>query len=56
MNTRAYLVEKPKEKLKQGEDYYFLENGLMVFTMAYHFKRGLCCKNDCKHCPYIYIN
>ncbi|WP_394368470.1 DUF5522 domain-containing protein [Adhaeribacter radiodurans] len=33
-------------------DFYFNEQGLMVFTAAYHLKRGYCCKNGCKHCPY----
>ena len=40
----------PKEGIAQG-DYYF-ENGLMVFTEAYHLKRGYCCQNNCRHCPY----
>jgi hypothetical protein len=35
----------------QGVDYYF-ENGLMVFTRAYHLKRGYCCQSGCRHCPY----
>jgi len=34
-----------------GEGWY-LENGYVVFTEAYHLKRGYCCKNDCRHCPY----
>jgi hypothetical protein len=38
-------------KLKEGEDFYF-ENGLMVFTETYHRKRGYCCQNKCRHCPY----
>ena len=33
------------------EDYY-LENGLMVFTVAYHLKRGYGCGSGCRHCPY----
>ncbi len=24
----------------------------MVFTEAYHLKRGYCCQSGCKHCPY----
>ncbi|MEX0813515.1 MAG: DUF5522 domain-containing protein [Chitinophagales bacterium] len=40
------------EKLVEGEDYYINENGLFVFTEKYHLKRGYCCKNSCKHCPY----
>jgi len=33
------------------EDYYF-ENDLIVFTEAYHWKRGYCCESGCRHCPY----
>jgi len=33
------------------EDYYF-EGPLMVFTAAYHLKRGSCCGSGCRHCPY----
>lgn len=43
-------------KLKEGEDYYFNEAGLMVLTAAFHLKKGFCCGNACKHCPYQYIN
>lgn len=38
--------------MKEGEDFYFNEDGLMVFTAAYHLKRGYCCKNKCLHCPW----
>lgn len=40
----------------EGEDFYFNENGLMVLTEKYHLKRGHCCGNGCKHCPYEYEN
>ena len=39
-----------------NEDYYFDENGLLVMTEAYHRKRGFCCGNKCRHCPYNYEN
>jgi hypothetical protein len=35
----------------ESEDCYF-EGELMVFTAAYHLKRGSCCKSGCRHCPY----
>jgi hypothetical protein len=38
--------------LKEEEDYYINENGFLVFTAAYHLKRGSCCGNGCLHCPY----
>ncbi|WP_207427227.1 DUF5522 domain-containing protein [Pedobacter sp. SYSU D00535] len=40
--------------LQEGIDYYFNGDGLMVFTSEYHLKRGTCCKNECKHCPWSY--
>ncbi|NME70709.1 MULTISPECIES: DUF5522 domain-containing protein [Flammeovirga] len=40
-----------KTPLEEGKDYY-IENGLYVFTKEYHLKRGYCCKNQCKHCPW----
>jgi hypothetical protein len=38
-------------KLTEGVDYYF-ENGLMVLTAHFLLKRGYCCGNGCRHCPY----
>jgi len=32
-------------------DYYF-EHGLLVYTAAYHLKRGYCCGSGCRYCPY----
>ncbi|MEJ6982601.1 DUF5522 domain-containing protein [Pedobacter sp. P351] len=37
---------------KEGHDYYFIEGGFIVFTKEYHLKRGFCCKNGCRHCPW----
>ena len=42
------------QQLKEGEDFYFNESGLLVFTEKYHIKKGYCCGNGCKHCPYNY--
>jgi hypothetical protein len=38
-------------KFEEG-DFYFTELGYRVFTEQYLTKRGYCCKNGCKHCPY----
>jgi hypothetical protein len=43
--------EKPTDKLDK-EDYYLTEEGYIVFTEAYHLKRGYCCQSGCRHCPY----
>ena len=34
------------------EDYYHSKEGYIVYTEKYHLKRGYCCENLCKHCPY----
>ena len=45
-----------EQRLKEGEDYYYNEDKLMVLTTSYLLKRGYCCGNGCKHCPYQYVN
>lgn len=37
--------------MEEGVDYY-IENGYRVFTSEYHLKRGSCCRNNCRHCPW----
>lgn len=37
--------------LVEGIDYY-LEDGNYVFKTWFHLKRGYCCQNGCRHCPY----
>jgi hypothetical protein len=45
-------MEQPEPpQLVFGEDYYF-EDGLFVMTAAYHKKRGTCCGNRCRWCPF----
>jgi hypothetical protein len=42
--------EISEEKLR-SEDFYY-EGPYLVFTAAYHLKRGYCCNSNCRHCPY----
>jgi hypothetical protein len=45
-------TEQPEPvPLVPGEDYY-VEDGLFIMTAAYHKKRGSCCGNRCKWCPF----
>ena len=46
--------DKNKEATSKKEDYYFNEDGFLVFTSYYLTKRGKCCKNGCKNCPWGY--
>jgi hypothetical protein len=38
----------------EGEDYHFLPDGRLVWTAGYLLKRGYCCGNGCRNCPYAY--
>jgi len=40
-----------KGSLEEDKDYY-VERGAMVFTASYLKRRGYCCGNGCRHCPY----
>lgn len=42
------------DALEEGVDYVIDEQGRFVFTREYHLKRGYCCGNNCKNCPYEY--
>jgi hypothetical protein len=47
--------DKPLNPGKPGldsDDYYYSEEGFIIFTRQYHLKRGYCCQSGCKHCPY----
>ncbi len=37
--------------LVEGEDYYS-DGQAIVFTARYPLRRGYCCENGCRHCPY----
>ena len=41
----------PAEPELAPEDFYY-EGPYLVFTAAYHLKRGSCCHSGCRHCPY----
>ncbi len=51
MSIKKNKLDKPHKAL-EADDYYLNEKGLMVFTEQYHRKRGYCCKNTCRHCPW----
>ena len=36
----------------EKDEYYYAKEGYIIFTEKYHLKRGYCCNNNCKHCPY----
>ena len=48
------MEENYEEEVVEGEDYYF-EDGLMVLTARYLLRRGYCCEQGCRHCPYGFV-
>lgn len=42
-----------EDAVKKGLDFYTdPETGYMVMTALYLTRRGYCCGNICRHCPY----
>lgn len=36
----------------EASEFYQDRDGRMVFRASYHLRRGYCCGNGCRHCPY----
>ena len=36
----------------EEDEYYYSNEGYIIFTEKYLLKRGYCCQNGCKNCPY----
>ena len=59
MEKPEVLIERERSDTSQPlppvdlapEDFYY-EGPYLVFTAAYHLKRGFCCNSDCRHCPF----
>lgn len=46
-------AESHRAAVAAGRDYYTdPDTGLMVMTELYLVRRGYCCDNKCRHCPY----
>jgi hypothetical protein len=37
--------------LVENEDYW-MDHGLLILTARHHLRRGYCCEQGCRHCPY----
>jgi hypothetical protein len=48
---RATDEPRPATPELAPEDFY-MDGPYLVFTAAYHLKRGYCCNSGCRHCPY----
>ncbi len=48
--TDDYYTPEP---LKEGVDYEMDPRGFRIMSKEYLIKRGYCCGNGCKNCPYF---
>jgi len=47
----AAIEPTPVPQQLAPEDFY-MDGLYLVFTAAYHLKRGYCCHSGCRHCPW----
>ena len=47
---QLYVQETTKKSPEL--DFYKDDSGNIVMTESFHMKRGKCCGNNCRHCPY----
>jgi len=38
-----------------ADDEFYMEAGKFVLTERFHLRRGHCCGNGCRHCPYDHV-
>lgn len=47
------IEELYRQIIEAKQDYYTdLSTGYLCYTELFHRKRGTCCGNGCRHCPY----
>lgn len=57
LSQQAVGVTFPRKKDEFIEGKHFnYQDSYLVFTELYHYLRGTCCKNNCKHCIYGFKN
>lgn len=50
---RQTILDAHRTAVEAGQSGYLDPvTGLFVITAAEHVRRGHCCANDCRHCPY----
>ena len=47
---RAEAKTRPLPNAHTGD--FYTDDGRVIFTEQYHRKRGYCCGNGCRHCPF----
>ena len=53
MIISARAADAHARAVEAGADHYIdPDTGLLVMTSIYLRRRGYCCENSCRHCPY----
>jgi hypothetical protein len=50
-----YMNMTERSEPPETDDDYYFDGPYLVFTEAYHRKRGFCCQSSCRHCPYGFV-
>lgn len=57
ISTLTCIEELHRLACDRSEDTYIdSASGYQALTSQAHLKRGICCGNVCRHCPFEYIN
>jgi hypothetical protein len=51
-NNNNINTSNEGEGQKLSPSDFYIEDGKYVFTKQFHLKRGHCCGNGCRECPY----
>jgi hypothetical protein len=54
MGDSDNTVESGKAPIPEPGEFYY-DGPYIVFTEAYHLRRGYCCQSGCRHCPYGFV-
>ena len=44
--------ERPSGPIAEEDEDCYWDGPYLVFTEAFHLKRGYCCGSGCRHCPW----
>jgi hypothetical protein len=50
----AAKEKRPPAPIPEPGEFY-QDGPYIVFTAAYHLRRGWCCESGCRHCPYGFV-
>ncbi len=55
MTLHNPATPEPSKPLENEDEDSYFDGPYLVFTEAYHRKRGFCCQSGCRHCPFGFV-